>query len=220
MAFPISSMLRLSTRTIAFHSGHLLSLLPLKGEEKMTRFPLLDLKTAPEASHAALNYLLGAFGLIPNIASAMATSPVLINTLIGMFRTIHGGSFSELQIQILLLTNAVTNACSWAVAFHTALALNEGLDRADVEAIREGRYPEDAEHAALSRLARKLIEKRGRIDEHDADDFIQGGFDKERLLEVIAVVAASTVTNYTGSVTLPPVDEAFQQYLWKPMAVA
>jgi AhpD family alkylhydroperoxidase len=50
----------------------------------------------------------------------------------------------------VLLTDAVTNPCAWAVAFHTALALKEGLDPADVQAIREGRLPKDGKLAALS----------------------------------------------------------------------
>jgi hypothetical protein len=42
---------------------------------------------------------------------------------------------------VLLLTNAVTNASSWAVAFHTALGRKQGLDPADVRAIRERQLP-------------------------------------------------------------------------------
>jgi hypothetical protein len=34
------------------------------------------------------------------------------------------------------------------------------------------------------------------------------------VLEVIAVVAASTITNYTGSVANPPLDAPFQAYMW------
>jgi hypothetical protein len=59
--------------------------------------------------------------MVPNIAGAMATSPVLINSLVGLFQRVHGGSFTEAQIQTLLLTNAVTNACAGAVAFHSNL---------------------------------------------------------------------------------------------------
>jgi len=70
--------------------------------------------------------------------------------LVALFGKVHGGSFTEAQIQTLLLTNAVTNGCSWAVAFHTGLALKEGLDQADVQAIRERRVPKDAASAALS----------------------------------------------------------------------
>jgi alkylhydroperoxidase family enzyme len=180
----------------------------------MQNFPVLTIESAPEQSRPALQSLNAAFGMVPNIAGAMATSPVLINSLVGLFQRVHGGSFTEAQIQILLLTNAVTNASSWAVAFHTALALKEGVDPADVAAIREGRAPRDRQYAALSALARTLIEKRGRLDDRDVDQFIGAGFGKDLVLEVIAVVAASTITNYTGSVTKPPVEAAFQAHLW------
>src|SRR5882724_3080437 len=149
----------------------------------MTNFPVHSLESAPEASKPALRDLQSAFGMIPNIAGAMATSPVLINSLVGLFGQVHGGIFTEAQVQTMLLTNAVTNACTWAVAFHTALALKEGLDPADVDAIREGRAPKDRQHAALSGLARTLIEKRGRLDDRDVDKFIDAGFGKDLVLE-------------------------------------
>ncbi len=180
----------------------------------MQSFPVLTIDTAPAKSKPALQALQGAFGMIPNVAATMATSPVLIDSLVALFGKVHGGSFTEAQIQTLLLTNAVTNGCSWAVAFHTGLALlKEGLDQADVQAIRERRVPKDATSAALSTFARTLIEKRGRVDDHDVDAFVAAGFRKEHALEVIAVVAASTITNYTASVTKPPVEEPFQAYL-------
>ena len=109
----------------------------------------------------------------------MATSPVLINSLVGLFGNVHGGSFTEAQVQTVLLTDAVTNACPWAVAFHTALALKQGIDPADVEAIREGRLPKDSKLAALSALARTMIEKRGRLDDRDVDRFLAAGFGKD-----------------------------------------
>jgi hypothetical protein len=82
---------------------------------------------------------------------------VLINSLMGLFGRVHGGSFTEARIQTLLLTNA----CPWAVAFDTAHALKEGLGPADVEAIRAGRSPSDRRHGALSTLTWKLIENGG-----------------------------------------------------------
>lgn len=180
----------------------------------MSTFPIYTLETAPEASKPALQELHTAFGVIPNIAGAMATSPVLINSLVGLFGCVHGGSFTEAQIQTLLLTNAVTNACPWAVAFHTALALKEGLAQADVDAIRAGRSPHDSKLGALSTLARTLIEKRGRLNGHSRDAFLAAGFTKDHLLEVVAVSAASTMTNYTGNIADPPVEPAFQEWAW------
>jgi alkylhydroperoxidase family enzyme len=180
----------------------------------MAHFPVHTMESAPEGSKSALQTLQSAFGMLPNIAGAIATSPVLINSLVGLFGNVHGGSFTEPQIQTVLLTDAVTNASTWAVAFHTALALKEGIDPADVQAIREGRLPKDSKLAALSALARTMIEKRGRLDDQDVDQFIAAGFGKDHALEVIAIVAASTITNYTASITKTPLEAAFQAHAW------
>lgn len=180
----------------------------------MQVFPVHTIESAPDQSRPSLEALREAFGMIPNIAGAMSTSPVLIGSLVGLFQKVHTGSFSEDELQVLLLTNAVTNACAWAVAFHTFLALKEGVAPADVKAIRERRAPRNPKHAALSALARTLIEKRGRLEETDVSQFLEAGFDKTLLLEVIAVVAASAITNYTASVTRPPLEGAFQEHSW------
>jgi alkylhydroperoxidase family enzyme len=180
----------------------------------MTTFPVHTLESAPEASRPSLQALQQAFGTIPNLLGAMSTSPVLISSLVGLFGKVHGGSFSEKEVQAVLLTDAVTNSSGWAVTFHTALALKEGVDAADVQAIRERQTPRSPRIAALSTLARTLIEKRGRLDDSDVSRFLQAGFDKAHLLEVIAAVAASTITNYTANITQPPVDAAFEPYTW------
>lgn len=182
----------------------------------MDRFPVQTLDSAPEASKSALRDVHARFGMIPNLAGAMATSPVLIQSFVGIFDKVHGGSFTEPQIQAVLLTDAVTNACAWAIALHTALALKAGLDPADVEAMRAGRSPADKELGALSTLARTLIEKRGRLNDQDIERFLSAGFGKDLLLEVINIVAASTITNYTGSVTNPPLEAMLQAHEWRP----
>jgi alkylhydroperoxidase family enzyme len=180
----------------------------------MTNFPVHTIESAPEPSKPALRQLQSTFGMIPNMVGAMATSPVLINSLVGLFGKVHGASFTEAQVQTVLLTDAVTNASTWAVAFHTALALKEGLDPADVQAIRDGRLPKDSKLAALSALAKTMIEKRGRLADEDVDRFIAAGFGKDHALEVVAIVAASTITNYTGSITKAPLEAAFQDHAW------
>jgi AhpD family alkylhydroperoxidase len=180
----------------------------------MTTFPVHTMDSAPDGSKPALQQLQAAFGMIPNLLGAMSGSPVLINSLVGLFGKVHGGSFTEAQVQSVLLTDAVTNGCTWAVAFHTALALKEGIAPADVQAIREGRLPKDGKLAALSGLAKTMIEKRGRLSDEDINRFLAAGFGKDHLLEAIAAVAASTITNYTGSITKPPLDAPFEAHAW------
>ena len=59
-----------------------------------------------------------------------------------------------------------------------------------------------------------MIEKRGRLNDQDVGLFIAAGFGKDHALEVIAIVAGSTITNYTGSITRPPLEAPFQAHAW------
>jgi alkylhydroperoxidase family enzyme len=186
----------------------------------MERFPTHTLETAPEASKPALREVQARFGGIPNLAAGMATSPVLVQAFVGIFDKVHGGSFGEPEIQTVLLTDAVTNGSAWAVALHTALALQAGLDPDDVKAMREGRSPSDPKLGALSTLARTLIEKRGQLNDQDKQRFLSAGFGKDLLLEVITIVAASTITNYTGNVTNPPLESHLEQFAWNAEVMA
>ncbi|WP_412025226.1 carboxymuconolactone decarboxylase family protein [Burkholderia cepacia] len=181
----------------------------------MSAYPLHTIDSAPAESQPVLRQLQQTFGLIPNIAAAMAASPVLINGFIGLFERVHASSLTEPQIQTLLLTNAITNASEWPVAFHSALALKQGVPAADVDAIRRGGLPGDAKLAALSATARALIETRGRLADADRQSFAAAGFSAEQLLEVIAVVAASTITNYVGSVARPTLEAPFDAFAWQ-----
>jgi AhpD family alkylhydroperoxidase len=181
----------------------------------MTAYRVHTIDSAPEGSKPALQGLKQAFGLIPNLAATMAESPVLINGFVGAFKNFHGGSFTHAQRQVLLLTNAVANRCAWAVAFHSTLALKEGVSRSDVEAIREQRRPTDPALAALAVLTRTLIEKRGHLDSEDMSSFLAAGLGQDRLLEVIAGLAVSVMANYAGNITQPPLEEPFQAQTWK-----
>ncbi len=181
----------------------------------MSIFEIQTIDRAPEGSRAPLEKLQRAFGMVPNVAGIIANSPVLANIFVPLFAGVHGGTFSEAEIQALLLTNAVTNSCAWAVAFHTYLALKAGLDSADVEAIRERRAPSKPRIAALWAYARGLIEKRGHMGEAAVEAFLSAGFKPDQALEVLAVSAASTITNYTLNIAEPPLEPMFQEHAWR-----
>jgi AhpD family alkylhydroperoxidase len=180
----------------------------------MHQYRVHTLESAPDKSRAALEGLKKNVGLIPNLAATMAESPVLLNGFVGAFGNFHGGTFTGGQRQVLLLTNAVTNRCSWAVAFHSTAALKEGVDRDVVQAIREQRTPKDPQLAALSDLTRALIEKRGHLEPREIEAFTSAGFRPDQLLEVIAGLAVSVLANYAGNITQPPLEEPFKAQAW------
>ena len=181
----------------------------------MRTYPVHTIASAPEGSKPALEQLKKAFGVLPNLSAVIANSPKLINSLVGLFGQVHSPGLSEAENQIVLLTDAVTNSSTYAVAFHTALALQQGISAEEITAIRERRVPTNKRFAALSILAKTLIEKRGHLREQEIDSFIGAGFTKEQVLEVIAIVAASTITNYSGTIMNPPLEDPFRQHAWQ-----
>ena len=126
----------------------------------MSIFEVQTIDRAPEGSRAPLEKLRETFGMVPNVAGIIANSPVLANIFVPLFAGVHAGTFTEAEIQTLLLTNAVTNSCAWAVAFHSYLALKAGLSpptcRRSANAARHGsRVP------LLSRLTPATSSKSG-----------------------------------------------------------
>lgn len=180
----------------------------------MSQYQIHTIESAPEKSKQSLTGLKQAFGLVPNLAAAMANSPPLLNSFVSAFGNFHGGSLTGAQRQVILLTNAVVNTAAWPVAFHSTAALKEGVDADDVRAIRERRLPRDAKYAAVSALARALNEKRGHLAEADVAGFLAAGFTQDQLLEVITGVAISVMANYASNIVNPPLEAPFQPQAW------
>ena len=181
----------------------------------MPTYQIHTIESAPEKSKPVLEQLQKAFGVIPNLAAAIANSPKLVTAFAAVFQQVHSSSLTEQEIQIVLLTDAVANSCAYAVAFHTALALQQGVSPEETGAVRARRVPTGPRFAALSNLARILVQKRGHLNEADLAAFIAAGFTQEQILEVITVVAASTITNYAGTIANPPLEDQFLQYAWR-----
>jgi alkylhydroperoxidase family enzyme len=179
----------------------------------MNTFPIHTIDSAPDGARQALAGLQQAFGLVPNLAATMANSPPLVNAFVasGHF---GGASFTGGERQVLLLTNAVANTCAWAVAFHSTMALKEGIAPSEIDAIQHRRLPSDPRLAALSTATSQLIEKRGHLDDSDTKAFTVAGFDELQLFEVITGVAISAMANYAGNLAQPPLEEPVKAQAW------
>ena len=180
-----------------------------------THVPHPHARHRPATSRPVLDALQQAFGVIPNLAGGIANSPVLIQGFLGLFQNVHAGTFSEAEIQVLLLTNAVTNRCEWAVAFHTTLGLKEGVAPADVEQIRAGGA---AGRCAAGRAVAPGADARSSSTAASTPPrstaSAAAGFEPAQALEAMGVVAASTITNYAAAHDRPPLEAALQPHAW------
>jgi AhpD family alkylhydroperoxidase len=180
----------------------------------MHPYKVHTIESAPEKSKPALAALKHSVGVVPNLAATMAESPTLMNGFVSAFGNFHSSTFSGPEKQILLLTNAVTNRCAWAVAFHSTIALKEGVAPTAVQAIRNGQLPDDSKFAALSRFTRALIEHRGHLSDSELENFVAASYTPEHVFDVIAGLAVSTMANYAGNVAQPPLEAPFHAQAW------
>lgn len=180
----------------------------------MREYRIHTIESAPEKSQPALQTLKQNVGLVPNLAATMAESPTLVNGFVGAFGNFHSGTFSGAEKQVLLLTNAVANRSAWAVAFHSTMAHKEGVVPAAVQAIRDGRLPDDNRFAALSSYTKALIDRRGHLSDDELKNFAAAGYSPAQSFEVIAGLAVSVMANYAGNIAHPPLEAPFAAQAW------
>jgi uncharacterized peroxidase-related enzyme len=171
-------------------------------------FPPYTEESAPAASQPALQRLREEVGAIPNLAGAMAESPVLIEAFVTLRGLFHAkSSFSPLECELMFLVNAVENGCEYCTAIHATFAIKSGASQETVDAVRGRRPLADARQQALVEFARRVVRERGRVAPEDLQRFVGTGFEKHQALEVLAALAISTMANYGRHLTHAPLDE-------------
>jgi uncharacterized peroxidase-related enzyme len=180
----------------------------------MVKFIRHTIDTAPEGSRPAMEQLKATAGVLPNLAATMAEAPTLIEGFVKLREVLQKASLDAREREILGLSNAVANGCTWCVAFHSLVALKLGVDRATVEAIRAGKVPSDVRARALNTFTGRLIDRRGALDRQDLDALIAAGFTKQQALEVVAALALSLMANYAGNFVEPELDPFLTELAW------
>ena len=171
-------------------------------------------ESAPEMAGEALRSLQATVGVIPNLAATMAESPALLKGFLVLRGLYTETAFSPGEVQVLSLTAAYENDCAWCVAFHSAMALKEGIDRDAVESLRHGAAPAEARLAALSNFGRAIVRNRGSVDGNVLRAFFDAGYSKRQALDVVMGMAFSMMANYASHLTRPPLDEFLEPFAW------
>ena len=171
-------------------------------------------ESAPALAAEGLRQLHAAVGLIPNLAATMAESPALLNGFLALRGLYAQTGFTPGEAQVLSLTSAVENDCAWCVAFHTAMALKEGVERGAVDALRRGEAPADARLAALSGFARSMVRNRGAVDAPAQQAFHAAGYSPRQALDVVMGRAFSLMANYAAPLTRPAGDDFLKPHAW------
>jgi AhpD family alkylhydroperoxidase len=188
----------------------------------MTRFDLHTPDTAPAGSKAQLAAATKAWGFTPKLHAILAESPAALIGYDTLFGLVAQSTLTPVEQQVAYQAINVFHGCEYCTMGHTYLSRAAGMDEGDVQALRNDGAPSDPKLAALWGFARAVVKTRGHAGDAAVDAFLAAGFSRANVLDVVAIVATKTISNYTNHLTHTP-KEAFMSdpaLAWSARAAA
>lgn len=171
----------------------------------MTRIAPLNPADASPETAATLSAVKAKLGLLPNLIATFAHSPGALNGYLAFSDAVAKSLLDARQREIVALAVGQANECAYCLAAHTAIGKGAGLTPDAIASARRGAGATPGD-AALARFARVLTETRGNATDDDYQAFLSAGFSPAQALDVVALVALNTLTNYTNHLAGTVVD--------------
>ncbi len=181
----------------------------------MTAFTLHDETNAPDAARPLLAGAKNAVGFVPNLYATLAESPATLEAYLALGKLFSKTSFTPIEQQVIYLAINHENGCHYCMAAHSTLALGVNIEADTLANLRAGRTLSDPRQEALRRFAVAVVRERGWVQGPELDAFLDAGFTKAQVIEVILAVGHKTISNYLNHVAETPLDAAFQPQAWE-----
>lgn len=172
------------------------------------RFDLHTPESAPAASRPLLEASRKTWGFVPTLHATLAESPVALEAYTSLYALIGSRStLTPIEQQVAYQAVNVLHGCEYCTAGHTYLSRSVKMPEDVIAALREGRpITSDARLQALRTFVEAVVRERGMAGEAAIDAFIGAGFTRAQLLDVVAIVATKTISNYTNHLTHTPLE--------------
>ena len=165
----------------------------------MSRIAIPTLDAAPASARHTLDNVARQVGFVPNLFRLSASSPAVLNAVTGLSRALSTVLDVGMRERIALAV-AQVNGCDYCLAAHTHLGLKmAGMTPEEVALARNGASADPKTGAAV-RFAAKVAATRGKVDDVDVAAVRIAGFDDAQVLEIVALVAQSFLTNLLNNV--------------------
>lgn len=60
-----------------------------------------------------------------------------------------------------------------------------------------------------------MLQSNGKVNDKDAVRFLELGFSKKQVLEIVLLLAVKVLSNYTNHIAKPELDGVFNDYKWR-----
>ena len=171
----------------------------------MPRSAVLKPEQVPADSKATLDAFSRNIGFTPNMMSTFAQSPIAFNA----WATLLGSLSKALDVKTrdsIGLAVSEANGCNYCLTVHSFTA--EHMARMTVDDIMLARkgHATDLKRDAALKFAHKVIETRGRVSDADLNAVREAGYTDANVMEIVALVAMYSLTNFFNNVFDPEKD--------------
>lgn len=181
-------------------------------------YKVYDPDTAPAGSKETLAGAKKAYGFVPNLLGIMAEAPALLKAYRALSEVFDETSLSPSERQVVLLAASYENDCEYCVAAHSVIAAMQKVPAEAVQAIRAGNPIAERKLEALRRFTAAVVTSRGWPLEADTRAFLDAGYARAQVLEVVLGIGMKTLSNYTSHIADTPLDAAFGGAAWSKAA--
>ena len=136
--------------------------------------------------------------------ATFAQSPIAFNAW-ATFRSSLNKVLDVKTREIISLAVSEVNGCNYCLAVHSYAASMAKLPADEIILARKGHAIDPKKDAAVQ-FARKIIETRGQVGESDLETVRQAGYTDANVMEIVALVAMYSLTNFFNNVFDPEKD--------------
>ncbi|MBY8977908.1 carboxymuconolactone decarboxylase family protein [Rhodobacteraceae bacterium NNCM2] len=181
----------------------------------MADFEYHTIDTAPAASKPQLEGSLKDFGMIPNLHAVMAEAPKVLEGYRFLHEAFQQTSLTVEEQTVVWQAINVEHGCHYCVPAHTGLAHMMKVDPAVTEALRNQTPLPTAKLEALRTFTLSVLRNRGVVSDDEVQAFLDAGFTRQNVLEVVLGLAQKVMSNYINHLATTPVDKPFQKFAWE-----
>jgi uncharacterized peroxidase-related enzyme len=174
----------------------------------MSTFTVHTIESAPAASQPVLEQSRKAWGFVPTLHGTLAESPVALRAYTSLYNDISAHStLTPIEQQVAYQAVNVLHGCEYCTAGHTYLSRAAKMPEDVVQALREGQpIASDARLQSLRSFTEAVVRERGMAGDDVVAAFLAAGFTQANVLEVVAIIATKTLSNYTNHLTHTPLE--------------
>jgi uncharacterized peroxidase-related enzyme len=180
----------------------------------MHRFVIHTTDSAPEEATPMLEKIEDDLGHVPNLYGELADAPAVLDAYLSLDKRFRNTELTPLQRNIVLLTASRANECEYCIAVHSSELTEAGFPTEEIEHVRNVEPLSDDRLEALRLFTHRIVERRGHVTDEHIADFLEAGFERPQVLEVVLGVAMKTLSNYTNHIMDTPLDERISDFAW------